>query len=92
MVGEPATADSDQPPTGAEVGNHHWPYITNIFSTHGAHFPEHHDHKGISTDRLQQIHTPTNTGGIHPDHDTYANFHEPLEKDGCRSPRKEPYL
>jgi hypothetical protein len=78
----------ETPPNAGEVGNHHWPKIANYFSEHGAQFLPHHDHNylpGANTlALLEDVHSQR-----HFDlklHDEYANYHVPLEVEGCRSP------
>ncbi len=87
MAGEPTSRGTDQPPTEAEVGNHHWPLVTNIFESHGAKHPEHHSHPGLTIREMLRIHKRIITGGISNDHDLEQNvqYHQAMERDGCRT-------
>ncbi len=86
MAGEPTSRGDDAPPTAAEVGNHHWPLVTNIFEAHGSKFPLHHSHPGITSGELLRIHVRSPTGGLNPNHDQRQNvmYHRAMEEDGCR--------
>ncbi len=84
MVGEPATRGDDAPPTAAEVGNHHWPIVTNVFAGHGSKFPRHHSHPGITIAEMRRKHVNLDTGGQNPNHDKGASYHQAMEIDGCR--------
>jgi hypothetical protein len=84
MVGEPASSDHDQPPTEGDVGNHHWPYVTNIFASHGGKFPEHHNHVGLVPSELRKAHELNIHGGLMDEHDTTAVYHKPENVPGCR--------
>ncbi len=87
MAGEPTSRGTDQPPTEAEVGNHHWPLVTNIFAGHGSKFLAHHSHPGITAREMLRIHVRLPTGGINPSHDIKQNvmYHQAMDIDGCRS-------
>lgn len=85
MVGEPSSLKDDAPPSADEVGNHHWPIVSNIFAGHGATFPMHHSHPGLDIQMMRQVHKNQNTGGINITHDRYAQFHKAMEKPGCWS-------
>ncbi len=87
MAGEPTSRGDDAPPTAGEIGNHHWPLVTNIFAAHGSKFPLHHSHPGITMKELLRIHSRKITGGANPDHEITGNvkYHQAMEIDGCRS-------
>jgi len=87
MVGEPSARGDDAPPTAGEIGNHHWPVVTNIFAGHGSKFPRHHSHPGITQREMLRIHSRLITGGPNPDHDKSQNvmYHQAMDLDGCRS-------
>ena len=77
---------SEEPPTEQSVGNHHWPYITNIYEAHGNAFPEHHKHlfklheMPIGPEGLKFIHQHAQQRA----HEASARWHDPEGKDGCR--------
>ena len=87
MAGTPKRTGSEVAPTAAEVGNHHWPKIANIYGAHGDRFPKHHCHlrgdgSKIPETTLKLIHkSPVNMAT----HDVTAVYHEPKEEDYCRN-------
>ncbi len=87
MVGEPSPLTSDIPPSADQVGNHHWPVVTNYFQGHGSSFVEHHRHSIYMEERpllLKELHVGLDTGAMNPDHDKDADYHAPREEPGCR--------
>ncbi len=84
MVGEPATRGSDQPPSADEIGNHHWPTISNYFQEHGNNFMEHHSHPGMDKSMLRLVHERS-AGVLGDRHAKTAQFHMAMEMYGCRS-------
>lgn len=74
------------PPDSQEVGNHHWPFVSNIFAEHGARFPKHHSHTDMNEKGLRALHNQVGFDKTH--HDRYAEYHTPKEEPGCRSPEK----
>ena len=84
MAGEPATRGSDQPPSEDDVGNHHWPLISNYFVGHGSNFAPHHSHPGIDLQALRLIHMGTGTEDEISHHDDRATYHHAMEDPGCR--------
>ena len=84
MVGEPATRGSDQPPTEGEVGNHHWPIISNYFVGHGSGFAPHHSHPGVDKQELRLIHEGSGRINEIEQHDARASYHMAAELPGCR--------
>lgn len=82
---------TDNAPTAGEVGNHHWPHVSNYFAEHGAQFLEHHDHRDPNTgtllelSELRSMHHQTRFHKV--GHDKTAMYHVPKEVSGCRSPR-----
>ncbi len=84
MVGEPATRGDDAPPSAEDVGNHHWPLISNYYVGHGASFAAHHSHPGITRQELRIIHIGTGTANEIDIHDDRATYHYAAELPGCR--------
>ena len=66
----------DIPPTREEVGNHHWPEVSNYFQAHGNQFPEHHEHFDIPLEKMKQFHAITRMDGTKHLHDKTARFHD----------------
>ncbi len=84
MAGEPATRGSDQPPAEDDVGNHHWPLISNYYVGHGATFAPHHSHPGIDKQELRKMHDGTGKLIEIERHDARATYHKAMEGPGCR--------
>lgn len=71
------------PPDSQQIGNHHWPNVSNIFAEHGARFPKHHSHPVLDEAAVRTLHSQDKFDKVL--HDKYAEYHEPKEEPGCRS-------
>ena len=71
---------TDNAPNALEVGNHHWPVISNYFEAHGASMDrfEHHAHDSLEVDvhRFPSFNKAA--------HDVTAFYHEPKGVPWCR--------
>ncbi len=84
MVGEPAATGDDAPPTADDIGNHHWPILSNYFEGHNSHFALHHSHPGLTIQEFRLIHLGTGRQNEIEQHDARASYHMPAELPGCR--------
>lgn len=74
MAGAPPSKHSDISPTREQVGNGHWPAVSNYFQGHGQKFVDPHEHPGLTDKELKEVHKPTNHGGMNLDHDKSAVY------------------
>lgn len=76
---------TDNAPNERDVGNHHWPRISNYYQAHGAGYPyaTHHSHPPLSDTDMYTVHSfPRFNKSAH---DATAIYHEPKEIPGCRT-------
>jgi len=78
---EPRTG-LEEPPNSEDVGNHHWPDVTNIYESHDHEFPEHHSHYGPFGDKLHgsDLRATHNSAQVHEE---TAMYHAPRGEPGC---------